>query len=62
MLERLLLLDEVAAHLQCSSRQVEKLIARGDLASLKVGRHRVVLESTLARFVNDREYRGGEQE
>ena len=60
MLEPLLLLDEVATHLKCSSRQVEKLIARGDLASVKVGRHRVVRESTLIRFVRDWENREGD--
>ena len=61
VLDRLLLLDEVAAHLKCSSRQVEKLIAGGHLASLKVGRHRVVRESALADFVEEREHRQGER-
>jgi excisionase family DNA binding protein len=51
MLERLLSLDEVGDHLRCSKRQVEKLVARSEIASLKVGRSRVIRESTLERYI-----------
>jgi excisionase family DNA binding protein len=60
VIDRLLLVNEVAAHLHCSRRQVENLIARGELASSKFGRRRVVREVTLARFIREREtLRGG---
>lgn len=53
--ERLLTVDEVAERLHLSRSKVWYLVARGDLPSLTIGRSRRVIESALARFIEERE-------
>jgi len=44
-------LDEVEARLALSRRAIEKLIAAGRLASVKVGRRRFVRDADLRAFI-----------
>jgi excisionase family DNA binding protein len=49
---------EVAAYLRLSLRQVDRLIATGELRSLLVGIRRLVRKSECDRFLNVAERRG----
>lgn len=56
--ERCLRKREVAEWLGCSERQVERWIAAGELMSVKLGRLRRVLESSVRVFIARREAKG----
>ena len=45
-------LDEVASRLALSARTVARLVASGDLASIKIGRRRVIRSSALDTFLD----------
>ena len=47
----LLTIDQGAAALAVSSRTIENLIRRGDLASLRIGRARRLTRSALTHYV-----------
>lgn len=52
MTDNCLAIDEVANHLALSTRTVARLIATGDLPSVKIGRRRVIRASVLNAFLN----------
>jgi excisionase family DNA binding protein len=54
----LLTLDEVAERCRAGRRTVEKWIAAGDLASIKVGKRRLVPVTALEQFLRRAEKRG----
>jgi excisionase family DNA binding protein len=50
--EKMLLVSIVAARLNCDARTVYRMIKRGDLPAIKVGKRGLrVLESALANYV-----------
>lgn len=51
-LPRLLTVDEVADLLRVKRRSVERLIRRGDLASFKAGRRRLIPRDAVARLLD----------
>lgn len=52
MTDNCLALDEVASRLALSARTVARLVASGDLPSIKIGRRRVIRASVLNAFLN----------
>lgn len=57
-MSELLTLDEVAERLRIGKRTAERLIATGELRSLKVGRRRFIEELELERYVRVASRRG----
>ena len=57
MTPRLLTVPDVAAHLSVSPRTVKRVLARGDLPVVRVGRLVRVREDNLRRFMANRERR-----
>lgn len=51
-------IDEAAELLRVGRRTVERLIAEGELASLKIGRRRLVPDDAIARYRRLAERRG----
>jgi excisionase family DNA binding protein len=51
MSDRLLTLDEVAAWLRCSHRTVQRIVAKGHIRIIYVGRSRRVRESELLAYL-----------
>lgn len=49
---RLLRLDEVAQRLSVSRRHVERLLARSEIRSVRLGRRRLIAEADLAAYVD----------
>jgi excisionase family DNA binding protein len=54
----LLTIDEVAERLRIGKRTVERFVAHGEIASVKVGRRRFVHETELERYVRLAQKRG----
>lgn len=50
-LDALLVVDDVAEHLRCSTEHVRRLIRRGELPARKLGRTWLVDPADLRRFV-----------
>lgn len=48
----LLTVDAAAAELHCSRRTIFRLTGSGDLASIKVGRSRLIAREDLDRYIN----------
>lgn len=57
-MNELLTIEEVCRRLRAGRRSVERWIAVGELASLKVGRRRLVSEQALDSFLRRAERRG----
>jgi excisionase family DNA binding protein len=54
----LLTIDEVADRLRVGKRSVERWVAEGEIASVKIGRRRLVAETELERFLRLAQKRG----
>lgn len=54
----LLTIDEVAERLRVGKRTVERFLADGDLASVKIGRRRLIPAPELERYVRIAQRRG----
>jgi excisionase family DNA binding protein len=57
-MSELLTLDELAARLRSGKRTAERLVARGDIRSVKVGRKRLVPEDAVEQYLRRAEKRG----
>jgi excisionase family DNA binding protein len=53
-----LTIDEVAERLRVGKRTVERWVAEGEIASVKMGRRRLVQETDLERYVRLAQKRG----
>jgi excisionase family DNA binding protein len=53
-LPRLFTIQQIASHLQCSTKQVRRWIRRGVLTATPLGRHWRVAENDLALFLTRR--------
>jgi excisionase family DNA binding protein len=54
----LLTIDEVAERLRVGKRTVERWVAEGEIASVKMGRRRLVQETELERYLRLAQKRG----
>ena len=61
MLENALTVDETAKNLDVSSRHIRRLIKRGELPSVKIGRLRRILPKSLEDYLHAHETGGMER-
>jgi len=52
-------IPEVAERLRISSRAVARLVAAGQLPSVRIGRRRLIAEADLSDFIESRRAKGG---